>query len=173
MVTTKSIKSVSFCSFLPNAKELGREDSEWWSEKYDDCYGTKIAMTLKKKKQKQKQKQTNKQKQNRSIHFNDGYLQNPQCNMYLLRKKFFYIYEYFFWFFILRQIKCLFVLTFPGNAAYCSPTQMVQCFHNESCKCFHSLFDIFFFNCCGTTLNKRTSLLPKPFPFFFISSSFL
>ena len=48
MVTTKSIKSVSFCSFLPNAKELGREISEWWSEKYDDSYGTKIAITLKK-----------------------------------------------------------------------------------------------------------------------------
>ena len=32
MVTTISIKSVSFCSFLPNAKELGREISEWWSE---------------------------------------------------------------------------------------------------------------------------------------------
>ena len=28
VVTTKSIKSVSFCSFLPNAKELGREISE-------------------------------------------------------------------------------------------------------------------------------------------------
>ena len=48
MVTTISIKSVSFCSFLPNAKELGREISEWWSEKYDDSYGTKIAITLNK-----------------------------------------------------------------------------------------------------------------------------
>ena len=28
VVTTKSIKSVSFCSFLPNAKELGCEISE-------------------------------------------------------------------------------------------------------------------------------------------------
>ena len=28
VVTTISIKSVSFCSFLPNAKELGREISE-------------------------------------------------------------------------------------------------------------------------------------------------
>ena len=39
---------MSFCSFLPNAKELGREISEWWSEKYDDSSGTKIAITLKK-----------------------------------------------------------------------------------------------------------------------------
>ena len=50
VVTTISIKSVSFCSFLPNAKELGREISEWWSEKYDNSYGTKIAITLKKMK---------------------------------------------------------------------------------------------------------------------------
>ena len=35
VVTTVSIKSVSFCGFLPNAKELGHEISEWWSEKYD------------------------------------------------------------------------------------------------------------------------------------------
>ena len=48
VVTTISIKSVSFCSFLPNAKELGCEISEWWSEKYDESYGTKIAITLKK-----------------------------------------------------------------------------------------------------------------------------
>ena len=48
VATTISIKSVSFCSFLPNAKELGRDISEWWSEKYDDSYGTKIAITVKK-----------------------------------------------------------------------------------------------------------------------------
>ena len=52
VVTTMSIKLVSFCSFLPNAKELGREILEWWSEKYDDSYGTKIAITLKKWKKK-------------------------------------------------------------------------------------------------------------------------
>ena len=52
--TTKSIKSVSFCSFLPNGKESGREISEWWSEKYDDSYGTKIVMTEKMKKKKKK-----------------------------------------------------------------------------------------------------------------------
>ena len=52
VVTTISIKWVSFCSFFPNRKELGPEISEWWSEKYDDSYGTKIAITLKKWKQK-------------------------------------------------------------------------------------------------------------------------
>ena len=55
VVTTISIKSVSFCSFLPNAKELGREISEWWSEKYDNSYGTKIAIPLKKKKKRKDQ----------------------------------------------------------------------------------------------------------------------
>ena len=40
-----------FLQFFPRAKELGREILIWWSEKYDDSYGTKIAMTLKKKKE--------------------------------------------------------------------------------------------------------------------------
>ena len=55
VVTTISIKSVSFCSFLPKAKELGREISEWWSEKYDDSCGTKTAITLKKMKKRKDQ----------------------------------------------------------------------------------------------------------------------
>ena len=52
VVTTISIKSVSFCYFLPNSWELGREISEWWLEKYDDSYDTKIAITLKNRKKK-------------------------------------------------------------------------------------------------------------------------
>ena len=69
VVTTISIKSVSFCSFLPNAKELGREISEWWSEKYDNSYGTKIAITLKKMK---KRKDHAPLKSTENIQFNQN-----------------------------------------------------------------------------------------------------
>ena len=38
-----------------NTKELGGEISEWWSEKYDNSYGTKIVITLKKMKKRKDQ----------------------------------------------------------------------------------------------------------------------
>ena len=49
VVTTIMNKMGTFLVVSSEDKELGCEISEWWSEKYNNSYDTKIAITLKKK----------------------------------------------------------------------------------------------------------------------------